>query len=249
MFCVATLCWKWCRDRTRDNNCIWSPCAVREHAWCPIPRSSRTLTSRCPPRSDRCHSFRSSVSSPRGFHGSCRPTIRLTITYHGSSSLTSNCRTSWCILGGEREPLTLSLHTHCEHTLIVKWKVVGVDVAWALVNCWWIPFHSAIPMLLQWVLAVNGRQCQKCTYYDGLGHDHYFVVPVGTGHSNVQWLIQCSMHARYTYLLYSTMSGNHICSDGTYSWRTPPYSLGSHFNLWSNHSWKLELEAKIWFAC
>lgn len=34
-----------------------------------------------------------------------------------------------------------------------------------------------------------------------------------------------------TYLLYKTISGSHMCSDGTYSSVTPPYSDGSHWSL------------------
>lgn len=39
------------------------------------------------------------------------------------------------------------------------------------------------------------------------------------------------MEVSYTYLLYRTISGSQISSDGTYSSVTPPYSEGSHLNL------------------
>lgn len=40
-----------------------------------------------------------------------------------------------------------------------------------------------------------------------------------------------------TYLLYNTMSGSQICSDGTYSLSTPPYSEGTQVSFLSIHSY------------
>lgn len=39
------------------------------------------------------------------------------------------------------------------------------------------------------------------------------------------------VNVQYTYLLYKTISGRHMWSDGTCNISTPPYSRGSHFNL------------------
>lgn len=44
-----------------------------------------------------------------------------------------------------------------------------------------------------------------------------------------QWQSTCT--SMLTYLLYNTISGRHIWSDGTWSIWTPPYSFGSHRNL------------------
>lgn len=41
-----------------------------------------------------------------------------------------------------------------------------------------------------------------------------------------------------TYLLYRTMSGSHIDSEGTYSIFTPPYSWGFQRKPQSSHSYK-----------
>jgi hypothetical protein len=50
-----------------------------------------------------------------------------------------------------------------------------------------------------------------------------------------------------TYLLYRTISGSQMCSDGTYSSVTPPYSTGSHLNLWSCHSCSSQMfVVRIW---
>lgn len=45
------------------------------------------------------------------------------------------------------------------------------------------------------------------------------------------WVNEVAEMTSMAYLLYRTMSGSQMCSDGTYSSVTPPYSDGSHFNL------------------
>lgn len=50
-------------------------------------------------------------------------------------------------------------------------------------------------------------------------------------HNNMCTIVFTGVFLAYAYLLYSTMSGSQICSAGTWSLLTPPYSSGSQRSL------------------
>jgi len=123
-----------------------------------------------------------------------------------------------------------------EAGLHIKGIVANIDFTWRFKNRRGCPFNFPITSKYSF--------CHGC--------DHVLSISTGKYHmsnsisinfrgpnthvSNDKRSRSWRQGGKRSYLLYKTISGSQMCSDGTYSSVTPPYSLGSHWNLWSSHS-------------
>lgn len=122
--------------------------------------------------------------------------------------------------------------------LLIEREILHVDFAGRFVNGRWLPgylagvFQCGLCHQRHLVISVRAEEKKRKQCFDARS---ILVLKIyGINHfisSTEKKKIGFFLLWKILYLLYNTISGSHMFSEGTYNISTPPYSCGSHVNL------------------